>query len=75
VIQIPTNSRTALVGPSGRRAALATEALQALSYGSVAYLDGGLDAWRKADFRVAGMPQPYPRVRDRRGGNRGQRLP
>jgi rhodanese-related sulfurtransferase len=46
--------RTILFCASGGRAALATEALQTLGYADVAYLMGGLRAWREAGLAVEG---------------------
>ena len=44
--------RTILLCASGARAALAADALTALGYADVAYLKGGLKAWRGAGFAV-----------------------
>ena len=44
--------RTILVCSTGARAALAADALQALGYADVAYLKGGLKAWRESGLAV-----------------------
>ena len=44
--------RTILFCVSGGRAALATDTLRMLGYADVAYLEGGLTAWRAAGFAV-----------------------
>ncbi|MGH2618427.1 MAG: rhodanese-like domain-containing protein [Thermomicrobiales bacterium] len=44
--------RTILFCASGGRSALAAEALQTLGYADVAFLDGGLKAWRAAGHAV-----------------------
>jgi rhodanese-related sulfurtransferase len=46
------NRRTILCCTSGARAALAAEALQSLGYADVAYLAGGLRAWREAGLAI-----------------------
>ena len=46
------NRRTILFCATGARAALAAEALQSLGYADVAYLDGGLRAWREAGLAI-----------------------
>jgi rhodanese-related sulfurtransferase len=46
------NRRTILFCASGARAALAAEALQSLGYADVAYLAGGLRAWREAGLSI-----------------------
>jgi rhodanese-related sulfurtransferase len=44
--------RTILFCASGARAALAAETLQTLGYADVAYLAGGLAAWRESGFAI-----------------------
>ena len=44
--------RTVLYCASGGRSALAADVLQALGYTHVAYLEGGLTAWREADLPI-----------------------
>jgi len=44
--------RTILFCASGGRSALAAEALQTLGYDKVAYLAGGLEAWREAGLPI-----------------------
>jgi len=48
--------RTILFCASGGRSALATEALQTLGYANVAYLAGGLTAWREAGLTIDAAP-------------------
>ena len=44
--------RTILFCSSGARSALAADALQALGYADVAYLKGGLKAWKESGLAV-----------------------
>ena len=44
--------RTVLYCASGGRSALAADVLQALGYTRVAYLEGGLKAWREAELPI-----------------------
>ena len=48
--------RTILFCASGGRSALAADALQALGYADVAYLKGGLKAWRESGFAIEEAP-------------------
>jgi rhodanese-related sulfurtransferase len=50
--------RTILFCASGGRSALAAEALQTLGYAGVAYLEGGLQAWREAGLPVEPASSP-----------------
>lgn len=51
---------TVLLCGDGSRSALAGEVLMSLGYRDVTYLDGGIQAWKRAGFPVAGL-EPWQR--------------
>lgn len=52
--QFDPDRRTILYSQSGRRSALAADALRRLGYRDVGHLEGGLDAWVAAGLPVVG---------------------